>query len=76
MFKLATTAGATPWYGMGFVINPDQKSWGHGGNSYGMDVAVHYYGNIDTSFVCLATRDMVCNRLIFAWYLRTFSPTQ
>lgn len=76
MFKLATTAGATSWYGMGFVINPDQKSWGHGGNSYGMDVAVHHYGNIDTSFICLATRDMVCNRLIFAWNLRTFDPTQ
>ena len=75
MFKLATTSGATPWYGMGFVVNsgPD-SSWGHGGNSYGMDVAAHYYPTIDTSFICLATRDMVCNRLIFAWNLRTFAP--
>lgn len=76
MFKLATTAGATPWYGMGFVVNPDpHKSWGHGGNSYGMDVATHYYPTVDTTFICLATRDMVCNRLIFAWNLRTF-PSQ
>ena len=74
MFKIATTAGATSWYGMGFVVNPDQRSWGHGGNSYGMDVAAHYYGNIDTAFVCLATRDMVCNRLIFAWNYRTVGP--
>ncbi|MGK2910052.1 MAG: serine hydrolase domain-containing protein [Sphingobium sp.] len=76
MFKLATTAGATTWYGMGFVINSEQQSWGHGGNSYGMDVAVHYSGNMDTSFVCLATRDMVCNRLIWAWNLRTVDPAQ
>lgn len=77
MFKLATTAGATPWYGMGFVVNSGQNaSWGHGGNSYGMDVAVHYYVKNDTDFVCLGTRDMVCNRLIFAWFLRTFPPDQ
>jgi len=74
MFKIATTAGATSWYGMGFVVNSDQRSWGHGGHSYGMDVAVHYYGNIDTAFICLATRDMVCNRLIFAWNYRTVGP--
>lgn len=77
MFKLATTASATPWYGMGFVVNSGQNaSWGHGGNSYGMDVAVHYYVKNDTDFVCLGTRDMVCNRLIFAWFLRTFPPDQ
>jgi CubicO group peptidase (beta-lactamase class C family) len=75
MFRLATTPGTTPWYGMGFVTNPGAgKSWGHGGNSYGMDVAAHHYPAIDTTFICLGTRDMVCNRLIFAWYLRTFTP--
>ena len=74
MFKLATTAGAAEWYAMGFVVNPQQQSWGHGGNSYGMDVAVHYYGNLDTSFVCLGTRDKVCNRLIWAWNLRSTGP--
>lgn len=77
MLKLATTADATPWYGMGFVVNSGQNaSWGHGGNSYGMDVAVHYYVKNDTDFVCFGTRDMVCNRLIFAWFLRTFPPSQ
>ncbi|MGI4747006.1 MAG: serine hydrolase domain-containing protein [Janthinobacterium lividum] len=75
MFKLATTSSATPWYGMGFVLNPvPDTSWGHGGDAYGADVATHYYPTVDTSFICLATRDMVCNRLIFDWNLRTFSP--
>lgn len=75
MLKLATTAGATSWYGLGFVVNPDTPpSWGHGGTSYGMDVATHHYPSVDTTFICLGARDMVCNRLIFAWYLRTFPP--
>lgn len=75
MFTAATTSGPTPWYGLGFVTNSGESaSWGHGGNSYGMDVAVHFYVKNNTSFVCLGTRDMVCNRLIFAWYLRTFAP--
>lgn len=75
MFKLATTSGATSWYGMGFVVNSGAgESYGHGGTSYGMDVALHHYVKNNTTFICLATRDMVCNRLIFAWYLRTFSP--
>ncbi|SNS15239.1 hypothetical protein SAMN06295912_10210 [Sphingomonas laterariae] len=75
MFRLATSVGATPWYGMGFVVNSGRdRSWGHGGNAYGMDVAAHHFSTVDTSFICLATRDMVCNRLIFAWNLRTFPP--
>ena len=65
MFKLATTKGETRWYGMGFVVD---RHWGHGGNSYGMDVAVGYFPENDTSFICLATRDMACNRIIFAWH--------
>lgn len=77
MFKLATTAGVTPWYGMGFVVNSGEgPSWGHGGMSYGMDVAAHHYIENDTTFVCMATRDMMCNRLIYAWNLRTFGPAQ
>lgn len=73
MLKQATTAGDTPWYGMGFVVNSgNNPSWGHGGNSYGMDVAAHFHPVPDTMFICLATRDMACNRLIFAWYLRRF----
>lgn len=77
MFKLATTAGATPWYGMGFVVDSGESaSWGHGGTSYGMDVATHHYAMNDTTFLCMATRDMVCNRLIYAWNLRTFGPIE
>jgi CubicO group peptidase (beta-lactamase class C family) len=75
MFKLATTPGDTPWYGMGFVAQAgEHPSWGHGGNSYGMDVAVHNYARNDTSFICMAARDSVCNRIIFAYYFRTFGP--
>ncbi|MDF1835570.1 MAG: serine hydrolase [Alteraurantiacibacter sp. bin_em_oilr2.035] len=68
MFDLATTPGQTPWYGAGFVTgSAPYVSWGHGGNSYGMDVAAHYYPAVDTTFICLATRDMACNRLIWFW---------
>jgi D-alanyl-D-alanine carboxypeptidase len=77
MFALATTTGGTPWYGMGFVVNPRPNvSWGHGGTSYGMDVAAHHYLENNTTLVCLGARDMVCNRLIFAWNLRTFPPAK
>lgn len=77
MFKLATTPGATSWYGMGFVLNTGAgESYGHGGNSYGMDVAAHHFVKKDTTFICLATRDMMCNRLIFAWNLRTFDRSE
>ncbi|NKF24262.1 serine hydrolase domain-containing protein [Solimonas marina] len=77
LLKLATTAGDTPWYGLGFVVNSGKHaSWGHGGNSYGMDVATHYYPGIDTTFICLGTRDQVCNRLIYAWYFRVFGVTE
>jgi CubicO group peptidase (beta-lactamase class C family) len=73
MLKLATTAGDTPWYGMGFVVaSGENPSWGHGGQSYGMDVAAHYYPAEDTAFVCLATRDMACDRLMYDWYRRYF----
>lgn len=70
---MTTTSGATRWYGLGFIVNPGE-SWGHGGTSYGMHVAAHHYPKIDTTFVCIAARDMACNRLIYAWYLRTFGP--
>lgn len=73
MLTLATTPGATPWYGMGFVVQADENPhWGHGGMSYGMDVALHYYPSDDTTFICMAARDSVCNRLIYAWHLRTY----
>lgn len=77
MFKLATAAGPTPGFGMGFVVNTGEAaSFGHGGNSYGMDVAAHHFINGDTTFVCMATRDMACTRLITAWALRTFGAAQ
>lgn len=76
MFKLATAAGATPWYGMGFIVDPKYSQWGHGGVSYGMDVAAHHFGDIDTTFICLGARDMVCNRLIYAWLPRVSGPTR
>lgn len=72
MIRLATARSDTAWYGMGFVVDPTHGQWGHGGNSYGMDVAFHHYSDNDTTFICLATRDMVCNRLIWAWYMRAF----
>ncbi len=77
MLRQATTAGDTPWYGLGFVVNAakGEESWGHGGMSYGMDVATHHYPDIDTSFLCLAARDQACNRLITAWFLRMFGLT-
>lgn len=77
MLTLATTAGDTPWYGMGFVVNSgDNPSWGHGGMSYGMDVAAHFHPSIDTVFICMASRDGACNRLIWAWYPRVFGLTE
>ena len=75
MLKLATTPGETSWYGMGFVAQAGKRpSWGHGGVSYGMDVAHVVYPKIDTTFICMATRDSVCNRLAYAYDYRTFGP--
>ena len=75
--RLATTAGDTAWYGLGFVANSGKNaSWGHGGVSYGMDVATHFYPGIHTMFICMASRDMACNSLINAWYDRVFGLTE
>jgi len=75
MLKLATAPSDTPWYGMGFVAQGGERpSWGHGGTSYGMDVALHTYPKNDTTFICMAARDSVCNRLIFAYDFRAFGP--
>lgn len=76
MFKLATTAGATPWYGLGFVVDPSTPThWGHGGGSYGMSAGTGYYPDSDTYFICLATRDMACDRMFYAWHFRMFGLT-
>jgi CubicO group peptidase (beta-lactamase class C family) len=71
MMKLATTGDATGW-GLGFLVNPAPLSFGHGGGSYGMDVAAHYYPGIDTTFICLASRDSACTRLMTEWFFRVF----
>ena len=75
MLKLGTMPGDTSWYGMGFVAQAGERaSWGHGGTSYGMDVAAHIHPKNDTTFICMATRDSVCNRIIYAYNFRTFGP--
>tara|TARA_A100001391_G_scaffold46046_2_gene27129 strand:- start:5470 stop:6834 length:1365 start_codon:yes stop_codon:yes gene_type:complete len=71
MLAQALTPSESFGWGLGFVVSPG-VSYGHGGNSYGMDVAVHKYQPNDTLFVCLATRDSACNRTILNWYLRQF----
>jgi hypothetical protein len=37
-----------------------------------MDVAAHYYPGIDTTFICLASRDSACTRLMTEWFFRVF----
>ena len=75
--ELATTPGETPWYGLGFVAQGgEHPQWGHGGGSYGMSVAAQTYPSKGATFVCLAARDMACDRLIFAWYLKLFGLTE
>lgn len=77
MLKFATTAGDTPWYGMGFIVDPGSHShWGHGGDSYGTSMAFAAYPENDTVFLCMATRDFVCNRIYFAYHHRTFGPAK
>lgn len=77
MLKQATTAGETPWYGMGFIVDAgDHPHWGHGGVSYGADLAFQTYGGDGTTVICMAARDMVCNRLYFAYHLRKYGLAQ
>ena len=75
MLRQATTPGATPWYGLGFIVNANPKAWGHGGGSYGMSVAAQTFAD-GTTFICLGTRDMACDRLFFAWHQRMFGLTK
>ena len=71
--RLATAPGATSWYGLGFIVEAgEHPHWGHGGMSYGSDVALHTYPKDRTTFICMAARDSVCNRLMFAWALRAY----
>ena len=75
--ELATRPGETPWYGLGFVAQGgEHPQWGHGGGSYGMSVAAQTYPSKGATFVCLAARDMACDRLIFAWFRKLFGLTE
>lgn len=77
LLKLATTPGDPSWYGLGFVtVRGDISYWGHGGDSYGMHVAANHYPESGITYVCLAARDSVCNRLYSRWHHRTFGLTQ
>ena len=70
---MATVPGDTPWYGLGFVVQEGKHPlWGHGGFSYGMSVAAQRFPKDGRTFICIATRDMACDRLIYAWFDRTF----
>lgn len=67
-FQMARTPSDTPWYGMGFILaSASDAFWGHGGQSYGMDVAAYYAAGLNAHFICLSTRDMGCTRLMAAW---------
>lgn len=70
---MATVPGDTGWYGLGFIAQAGSRPlWGHGGFSYGMSVAAQRFPEDKVTFICIAARDMACDRLIFAWYDRSF----
>lgn len=75
LLQQATTPGATPWYGLGFITNTSPTSWGHGGGSYGMSAAAQIFAG-GTTYVCLGTRDMACDRLFYPWHQRMFGLTK
>lgn len=75
--EMATTAGDTPWYGMGFFVLPGENpAWGHGGTSYGMSGGAWFYPGSETTNICTATRDMACDRVMTAWHRRVFGLTE
>ena len=64
----ALTPSDPPWYGLGFILpSGNEAFWGHGGQSYGMDAASYYTAGFNSHFICLATRDMACTKLMAAW---------
>lgn len=68
MFKQAVTPSDAGWYGLGFILPSGTDAfWGHGGQSYGMDVASYFASGFNAHFICLSTRDMGCTRLMAAW---------
>ena len=71
----ATTQQGTPAYGFGFVVDPAAHShWGHGGDAYGTSMAFAVYPENDTIFLCMATREFVCNNLYFTYHFRAYGP--
>lgn len=73
----ATAPHDTGWYGLGFVTQGGKHPlWGHGGLGYGMSVAVQRFPEDKITFICIATRDMACDRMIYAWSDRLFGLTE
>ncbi|PEQ13252.1 hypothetical protein B2G71_07370 [Novosphingobium sp. PC22D] len=74
---MATAPHETGWYGLGFVTQGGKHPlWGHGGSGYGMSVAAQRFPDDKTTFICIATRDMACDRVIYAWSDRLFGLTE
>ena len=70
---LATEPREKGWYGFGFVTQGGKHPlWGHGGFGYGMSVAAQRFPNDHATFICIATRDGACDRMIYAWSDRLF----
>jgi len=74
---MATKPNEKGWYGLGFVTQGGEHPlWGHGGFGYGMSVAAQRFPNEKTTFICIATRDGACDRIIYAWSNRRFGITE
>ena len=74
---MATKPNEKGWYGLGFVTQGGKHPlWGHGGFGYGMSVAAQRFPNEKTTFICIATRDGACDRIIYAWSDRRFGITE
>lgn len=74
---MATEPSEKGWYGLGFVTTAGKHpQWGHGGFGYGMSVAAQRFPNERTTFICIATRDGACDRMIYAWSDRRFGLTE
>lgn len=74
---MATEPNEKGWYGLGFVtLAGEHPLWGHGGFGYGMSVAAQRFPNDKTTFICIATRDGACDRMIYAWNNRRFGLTE
>lgn len=70
---MATEPSEKGWYSLGFVTQAGKHPlWGHGGFGYGMSVAAQRFPNENTTFICIATRDGACDRMIYAWSDRLF----